>query len=91
MDKDTKKKALDLMIVLGGPKKDGDMEESYDKDSSGGELEKMMKMHPLSKLTDDELYNLAESLEKEMSSRGYGEEDDEDEEYDDMMDEVDRY
>jgi hypothetical protein len=77
MDKDTKKKALDLMIVLGGPKKDGDMEESYDKDSSGGELEKMLEMHPLSKFTDEELYKLAESLDEEMSSRGYGEDDEE--------------
>jgi hypothetical protein len=78
MDKDSKKKALDLMIVLGGPKKEGDMEESYGKDSSGGELEKMLDMHPLSKLTDDECYSLAEALEKEMSNRGYDNDDDED-------------
>ena len=88
MDKDTKKKALDLMIVLGEPKKGEDMDKSEDMDSSGGELEKMLEMHPLSKLTDDECYDLAEALEKEMSNRGYGDDDEEDE---DMDDEEDKY
>jgi len=89
MDKDTKKKALDLMIVLGEPKKGEDMDKSYDKDSSGGELEKMLEMHPLSKLTDDECYDLAEALEKEMSNRGYS--NDEDEEYMDDEEEDGNY
>lgn len=90
-DKENKKKALELMIVLGGPKGmgkgegygkkkgmmgDDDMmeddmmekDEMMDEDSSP--VDKMLKMHPLSEMSDDDLYMLYEKMEAELEARG---------------------
>ena len=78
MDKMDKKKALDLMIVLGGPSKPEKGEMMADeKSSEGTELEKMLEMHPLSALSVEELNELSEAVSSELAGR---DEDTEDEE-----------
>lgn len=73
-DKNSKKKALDLMIVLGGPKGGkGKMDDEDDYSEKGG-LEKMLKMHPLSEMSTEDLEELADEVSSELSSRGNGEE-----------------
>jgi hypothetical protein len=81
MDKNDKKKALDLMIVLGGPKGGkGKMEDEGEDYSEKGGLEKMLKMHPLSEMSADDLEELSEAVSSELSSRESDEEED-DEDY----------
>lgn len=78
--KGEKTKALDLMIAIGtGPKKKDDMEEGY---SEKSEAQKLLKMHPLADMSMDDLKELSDALESELSSRE-GEEEDEEEGYDD--------
>ena len=80
-DKNNKKKALDLMIVLGGPKGDKDKMGDEDDYSEKGGLEKMLKMHPLSEMSTEDLEELADEVSSELSSRGNGEEEESDESY----------
>ena len=69
-------KALDLMIVMGGPKKTDKSE--YAKGDKGGAAE-MLAMHPLAEMSNDDLQELYSAVEAEMSSRGSEEDmDDED-------------
>jgi hypothetical protein len=77
MDKMDKKKALDLMIVLGNPAKPDDGKGVAEKSSEGTELEKMLEMHPLSALSVEELNELSEAVSSELAGR---DEDTEDEE-----------
>jgi hypothetical protein len=77
--KGEKTKALDLMIAIGtGPKKK-DMEEGR---SEMSEAAKLLKMHPLADMSMDDLKELSDALESELSSRE-GDEEDEEEGYDD--------
>ena len=79
--KGEKTKALDLMIAIGtGPKKDKmDKEEGRSEMSAAKEL---LKMHPLADMSMDDLEELSDALESELSSRE-GDEEDEEEGYDD--------
>jgi hypothetical protein len=76
--KGEKTKALDLMIAIGtGPKKNDmkDMEEGYSEKSAA---EEVLKMHPLADMSMDDLKELSDALESELSSREGEEEESDD-------------
>lgn len=80
-DREAKKKALDIMIVMGGkPKSDSSNKDSYeDKDSESDKVESLLSMHPLEKMSDSELKKLHEAIKSEESNREISDEDDSEE------------
>ena len=80
--KGEKTKALDLMIAIGtGPKKK-DMEDKEEGYSEKSAAEELLKMHPLADMSMDDLKELSDALESELSSREGDEEEDDEESYD---------
>lgn len=78
--KGEKTKALDLMIAIGtGPKKN-DMEDKSEGYSEKSEAQKVLKMHPLADMSIEDLKELSDALESELSSREGGEEEEDEEE-----------
>lgn len=88
-DREAKKKALDIMIVMGGKPKDDsyDKDSCEDKDSECDTAESLLSMHPLEKMSTSELKKLKEALKSELSTREMSDEDNSEE--DDSEDESD--
>lgn len=73
--KNAKKGALDIIIKLGGGKSQG---EEYASKSTPA-AEKILAMHPVEKMSDEDIVNLHDAVCKELTSRGLMDSENEDE------------
>jgi hypothetical protein len=68
-DKMEKMKALDMMIVVGKPGEGKSEYKKEDKGMEGGSADEVLAMHPLDKMSNDELKKLYLAVDAEMESR----------------------